>query len=264
MPAPFTVDLRLRVLFQYEILGRSVERVASDNMMSERTVWRYLRMSRDPLASLIPKKIPGRPLVLQSSGNVLFQVMENPLTSLEDVRWQILMDTGSLVSSSTASRSLRRLGVTHQNLTKIASQRDDFLRATYFVSVEGLSPHQMVFFDEMGAQLGAINPNRGVSLRGIRPKMRFRFGRSLNHNLLAAISWSGPLAAEVLKHTIDSDDVLLFLMVYVFPHMSPFPGPNSVLVLGEAFSFFFLFLFLSFSLTIFLCQITPRSITRTM
>jgi len=256
MPKPFDPDLRLRIVRQVLVLRRSVKQVALDNMVSKRTVSRYLKQMEKE-ESLDPKRNKGKkPAVTGDAGaRLTCLVTANPTISLREIQ-EALEKDGIQLALSSISKTLARLGFNRQTFTRNAKQRSEYLRALYIEDISEFTPEQLIFYDEMGAvrtipssfflplfqlffffdfapqELSRLRPRTGLSLRGVRAISNVRFGRSRRYTLLAAVSLAGPFSAMILDTNVDGPCVLSFLEHRVLPSMNPFPGPNSVLVLG--------------------------------
>ena len=93
---------------------------------------------------------------------------------------------------------------------------------------------QLFFLDESARNDRTVQPKRGRSVRGTRCKATVQLGRgSYKLNLLALVNHTGVLDSEIQETTFDDVDFVEFLDKKASKFVSPYPGPNSVLVLDN-------------------------------
>ena len=98
MPAPFSKDLRWRVIWMKEVLGYEVDEVATSLCLSLRTVQRYSRQFLN-FGNISPEVI-GRPLnSVSMHPHVEFLIMEavlkHPEKTLAEIAHEVYLQTGS-------------------------------------------------------------------------------------------------------------------------------------------------------------------------
>lgn len=91
-----------------------------------------------------------------------------------------------------------------------------------------------MFLDETFRNDKSINKKRGRSLRGerCRAKIYLQRGR-YKLNLLLSCNWNGPLVYEISENKIDAEDFYKFLLFDLGPHLNPYPGPNSIIIMDN-------------------------------
>ena len=132
---------------------------------------------------------------------------------------------------------LHKLDYTTKRLTTEAHERDDLRCKIWFNRTRTrFSASQLICVDESTADSRLRNRRVGISKRGKRAggKTTF-FHHGVRHSILAPFDLSeGFLDVDVVEGGYNADRFLDALYSTVFPHMTPFPGPRSVLVLDGA------------------------------
>lgn len=108
-------DLRERIVKRYEVV-KNASAVAEQFSVSERSVYRYVRLARAG-KDLAPDQPPGRPSLLAREGlsAVVRQlVKEDPAASLQLYVDQVQDQTGVMLSTSSMCRVLQQLGLTRK------------------------------------------------------------------------------------------------------------------------------------------------------
>jgi hypothetical protein len=86
----------------------------------------------------------------------------------------------------------------------------------------------------MGKHLKGDYRRRGRSLRGLRALEKRRFVRGDKYSLIAALGENGILSNTVVEGSFNFESFWDFVFGNLIHKMSPYPGPNSVLVLDNA------------------------------
>lgn len=110
MPAPLSIDLRMRIVERYQAVGTTVDGVAAQFGVGRSTVSRLLRQQRE-VGHLEPGKLGGGHGWLISDGdldNVHELVEEKADRTQEELVDAYEARTGIRVSRSTMSRALKR------------------------------------------------------------------------------------------------------------------------------------------------------------
>ena len=174
--------------------------------------------------------------------------------------------TGTDVHISTICRAMRRLGFTRKKarrrtthhassgrepprcplpnfappvatqLHNLAIQCDE-LRACQFYNwiMTNCAAHQLLFIDETSKDHRALNRSYGYALRGMKPRSNLgNFSRGDRWSFLAAFDLHGFVDYYAISGTFKSDDFLDGAEVAILPHVTPWPGPRSVVVLDNA------------------------------
>lgn len=143
--------------------------------------------------SLAPKKSPGSAAKLDEKARELLaaDLKENPYATLQQRCDYIEAFTGVMVSRSTVCRAIARLGATLKKGGPIATERDEFARVMWEVSVaEVLDPESLVFVDECGIHT-SLAPIYGYAPKGERLQLSVPRSRGKNTTLLSSITTEG-------------------------------------------------------------------------
>jgi transposase len=184
MPAPYSVDLRSRAVWQRLIFGFSFVLIASEIFISERSARRYYSYWQND-DDLYPKKRSGiRPdayfqFTEAEIEYVLQLVADDPCATLEEYVQRYITETGRPMTIRVFLETLSRLKITRKKTTKLFLERDFEKRfelcqqcMTYEWSTR---PHLRVFFDESATDDRRFQQLYGRALRGKRA-----FARGIN------------------------------------------------------------------------------------
>ena len=119
---------------------------------------------------MLPKKRPGSAAKLDDGAMRLLEedLGERPFASLRERCEYIEAMTGLSVSRSTMCRAIARLGPTRKKGGRSATEREEFLRAAWRVTVAAVvEPERFVFVDECGTHT-SLAPIYGYAPRGER------------------------------------------------------------------------------------------------
>lgn len=117
---------------------------------------------------------------------------------LDEFAVYLFDDFDTLVSESTISRELKRMGLSKKQFRQIAQQRDPELRDLYIYNVSSFDPHDFVFVDESGCDPRHGFRRRGWSPLGVTPVQIARFQRIQRYHILPAYTQDGNLFSRVL------------------------------------------------------------------
>jgi hypothetical protein len=147
--------------------------------------------------ALTPKRRPGSKPKLDEGARKLLEAAleEPPVTTLPQRREFLRRTCGVLVSDSTVSRTLKRLGWTRKKRSVGASERDEFLRAAWRVMVAASTrPERLVFVEETRTNT-SLAPLYARSQRGERTRFEVTRNWGANVTLLASVRGMGPCLA---------------------------------------------------------------------
>ncbi|KAG1743852.1 hypothetical protein EDB19DRAFT_1633141, partial [Suillus lakei] len=72
----------------------------------------------------------------------------NPVMYLDELQEQLLTAWNKDISLATLSRATRRLGLTHKDISKTATERNELLRATWQAAYGDIPAEYFVWLDE--------------------------------------------------------------------------------------------------------------------
>ena len=152
MPRPFSLDLRLRVIWLALLQNHTSKSISRLLYMSTRTVERYLRRYFAN-GSIEPEKARHGPSQLLTSYEqflLVKAVVRRPSAYLSELAENV---TGRVVSVPTLCRVLKRLNFSRKIIRHIPTQRSEEARQRYIASTvhcPNYSPDMFVFLDESG------------------------------------------------------------------------------------------------------------------
>ena len=86
----------------------------------------------------------------------------------------------------------------------------------------------------MGKNDKTLNRKRGRSVKGKRALEKTKFTRGAKYSLVAALAVDGIVSKKVIKGAYDFEHFWDFIFDCLVLEMTPYPGPNSVMVLDNA------------------------------
>jgi hypothetical protein len=142
-----------------------------------------------------------------------------------------------LLATLTISRALKRIDWGKKKQALIATQRDNQKRAEWVFKIQAWHYSQFVFIDESGVDRGDCLRRTGWSPKGIKPKRLLPGGGKdggTRFQVLPALTVNGILGLSVYEGNTDLDGFIEYIRLEVLPHTTPFPEPNSVLIMDNA------------------------------
>ena len=121
MPAPYSQDLRWRVIWLAEIVGLDLEEISFFLQLSEMTIRRYVKNFRD--FGNVSTAVIGRPYnciaIHPHEELVIFEILQQyPEKTLGEVLDKLYEETGSQYACSTLYYYLKRNNITHKKVSK--------------------------------------------------------------------------------------------------------------------------------------------------
>ena len=179
------------------LLGRSRDaqgqKAARTFSVSLSSVKRYVQRAEGG-GSLAPKEKPGAAPKLDGKAFKLLEedLKERPFATLRERCEYIGLVTGIWVSRSTMWSAIALIGPTGKKGGRVATQRDEFLRAAWRVMLTAkVAPERLVFVDECGTHT-SMAPIYGYAPKGgERSRLRVPRRRGKNTTLLWSMTLSG-------------------------------------------------------------------------
>ena len=155
------------------------------------------------------------------------------------------------VSLATLHQSLEHAGLNVKHVQKLARERDPFLRANFIHNIGQYPAHYLISVDEVSKDDRTYTRLWGRAPVGARVEQHAPFVRKRRYSMLAALALDeGIIASRVLEGSFTNDtfleylrddlvcrflsNTLQYLNVAQLPLTTPFPGPQSVLLLDNA------------------------------
>jgi transposase len=208
MPATYSIDLRQRIINAYQTKQRLEPHVSSQTVIAERFQVSLSFVKRligryQQTGSVKPKSHGGGAIAMikQSDLEQIKQLVdEQPDALLRELceRWSA--KKGMKISISTMHRQLQKLQLTTKKTLYAKEQetpRVKKMRFDYQDWALGIDPHNLVFIDESGINLG-MTRLKGRAMRGERLYDCCPRNRGSNISLIGALSLDGLIATMSL------------------------------------------------------------------
>ncbi|KAI9318328.1 hypothetical protein BDR26DRAFT_787409, partial [Obelidium mucronatum] len=85
-----------------------------------------------------------------------------------EIQEELEKATGQRVSVATVWRALQRIGLTHKEISRRASERNEAQRAAFIQFISQFDRKELVFFDEAAWNEISLERRRGYALKGMR------------------------------------------------------------------------------------------------
>jgi transposase len=108
------------------------------------------------------------------------------------------------------------------------------LRDVWLVKLSDFHARQLVFIDESGANERNGRRRNGWAPKGCAAYIKDILQYTKNWSILPAYSIDGYISTVMFKGSINGERFEEFVIEYVLPLCTPFPGRNSVLVMDNA------------------------------
>ncbi|PPR08155.1 hypothetical protein CVT24_012145 [Panaeolus cyanescens] len=161
-------------------------------------------------------------------------VQHRPDWFLDELQHLLLTNRFIAVHLSTIHRELVRAGFSYKTITKLASERNENLRADFVQRMANYQPEQLGFLDEMSKDEWTSFRARGRSQKNSCARQKGVFVRGRRFSAEGLLTLDGMIANTIVEGSMTRDLYLHFLEFTVMPLCSPFPGILSVLVMDNA------------------------------
>lgn len=203
--AAYSEDLRWRMVWQREVQGFTLEKVARNLCVDTSTVHRILKQfnslgtvsKKSYSLSNVPMKLT-KPVQL----TVLHLVLEKPGIYLSEIQLELRMMFGLDMSPSALCKFLKKNNFNRKKMQLVALQRDKELRATYRSDVSLYMDNFLVFIDETGCDRRNALRKYGYGLRGKRVNCQKLLVRGERISVIAAMTIRGILDLMVVRGTV--------------------------------------------------------------
>ncbi len=132
------------------------------------------------------------------------------------------------------SRLLKSLDISVKKIAKEAAQRDPELRSAWIQKLSEWNAAQLIFIDETGLNRACGYRTRGRATKGQRIRLAQPARMRENYSILPALSMDGYIACKAYKGGVNQKTFNAFIRDDVLPFCTPFPGPNSVIIMDNA------------------------------
>ena len=145
--------------------------------------------------------VRGRPRILHFSDVEYLKrlIRHRPDWFLDEL--QYLLQTNRFIAAhfTTVHRELVRAGISEKKIKKVASERNEDLRADFIARMAHYSPEQLGFLDEVSKDERTAFRSRGRSRKGTRAVMKGVFVRGRRFSAEGLLSMDGMVASTVVE-----------------------------------------------------------------
>ena len=234
--APYSADLRWRIVWQRIGMERSFRMIAQSLNISVGTAFNVFRIF-EVTGEIEPKHRKYSGNIVDNSTNltILAIVLEKPSLYLSEIIQQIYDCTGKKICPSTLCGIMHKHGITRKKIQQVAIQRSDQYRGVYMAEVSMYKTNMLVFVDETGKDARDSARRFGYALRGQTPQFHRSLNRGVRTSVIAAISSSGLIGYELHTGGVSGEEFYDFVRGTLIPNMNPFDGEsdNSILILDN-------------------------------
>lgn len=235
--APYSVDIRWRVVWQKIGMELQYRDIARNLNLSVGTVYNHFKRFRETgdVSAAVP--ISSGIKVLNDYQELLLigLLLDNQALYLSELCQKIEQIMSIHVSPSTVCRIIHRHGMTHKKIRQVALQRSVDQRGKFMSEVMFFDVNQFVWVDETGSDRRDHIRKFGYGLKGETPVSKRLLCHGERISAIGAISTEGLLAYKFMKGTVNGDKFLDYLLGTLIPEMLPFDGqnPHSIMVLDN-------------------------------
>lgn len=202
-------DLKECALRLWE-LGWEQDLIFESLNVSRASIYRWRNIFAEHNSVLKPRSplVGRRRIIIRAVMTAIKEVYNNEADIyLDELVWWLAIHHDIVISRSALQENLVNAGLTRKLLHKIASERDEIIRAEFLETVRDHSTGQgdeFVFLDEMSKNDHDTSRHYGRSMVGERADFVDNFIRGDRYSLLAAITTEGYIASRVVLGSFDS------------------------------------------------------------
>jgi transposase len=190
--------------------GWSRQDVCSVLGVSRASIYRWAELL-ETFGSVTPPPPPirGRPRIIGIAAMTAIKDIyaRNCDVYLDELCWHLAIFHDIAISKSALQATLVRAGLTRKILHKIASERDEMRRAEFLHSIRtnfSGTGDEFVFIDESSKNEHTLSRLYGRAPMGQDATVEAPFIRGQRYSLVAAMSKSGYLTAQVIPGSLDA------------------------------------------------------------
>ena len=236
----YSEDIRWRMVWQREVQGLTLERVACNLSVDVSTVHRIVKKFEET-GSVSKKKysIVNRQQLQKLTKpvqlTVLHLVLQRPSIYLWELQQELYSMFGLEVSVASLCNFLKKSNFSRKKMQLVALQMDQGLRTQFVTDVLLYNADTLIFIDETGCDRRNTIRKHGYGVRGkpVRcPKLLVRGERI---SVIVAMTVNGILDLQIVRGSVNGDIFMDFIQRVLLPNLMPFNGtnPNSVVLLDN-------------------------------
>lgn len=166
--APYSEDLRWRVVWQRIGMDLSFREIASNLCLSLGTVYNHFKRFKETgdVSATASNRVSTRVLSEHEELIIVGLLFDNPAIYLSEVCQKIVTLAGIEVSPATVCRVIHRNGFTRKKIQLVALQRSVEHRGRFFAEIQFYQVNQFVWLDETGSDRRDQMRKFGYSSKG--------------------------------------------------------------------------------------------------
>jgi len=241
------VDLRWRVIFAIWWDGLGFDDVARKLSVTGmpisatwvREMWTLFQHTHDVVRVTNRRAAPpANQLIDEQTALIIIEtILDAPEATLNEHHATVTCDSGKHMHLSTFCRAVHRLGFTRQRLQQFARRRDEHQAALFrnMIKVRGYKAHMFLVVDETSKDERAMRRSFGYALRGQTPiGASGLLDRGQRLSALCSFDVGGFVDYELTEGTFDRETFLDAAERVICDHITPFPGPRSIVLIDNA------------------------------
>ncbi len=226
MPAPYSMDLRKRVVDSYKVREGSYRQLADRYHLSVGTIQDWVHLER-ATGSVAPRPHGGgAKLLIEGENRERLRQFHQTHTdgTLAELQHYFKDETGVLVSLPTLHRFLITLGLTRKRKTFRASEQDrkdvKADRAQFQVDQQEMDPTDLIIIDEMGVHL-AMSRLYARSPKGERTHAKKPCHKGTKLSVIGALGFDEMVTALSIEGAVDGHVFSIFIKEMLVPKLKP-------------------------------------------
>lgn len=235
---PISRDVKLAAIRLHERGLLDVSDILSVCNFSRSTFYRILKLLQETGDVVKPQDNSkrGRPRILdrEDTDYLLQLVHQKPDYFLDELLSLLRTNRFISVHYSLIHRELERMGMSYKKLKKIATERNEGLRADFMARMAQYDPHHLGFIDETSKDERTLSRRYGRAKSGKRAQKKQVFVRGRRTSTCALLTLDGMAAGMAVEGSVTHDKFMEWLEYDVLPKCQAYPGPLSVLVMDNA------------------------------
>ena len=228
---PYSEEIRWRIVWQREVLGYNLRKVAGNLGVAINTVWRITELFYNTgsvkKCSYPVNRRPTKKLTDAVKLLILLTLVNRPNLYMREIISIVDDITGFKISPSLLCCFLKDMNFSRQKMKIVAKQRDELLRSMFVSDASVYEAHMLVFIDESGTDRRDSLRKYGYSLRGKTPKSSKMLIRGQRISVIGIMTTGGILDIHVIHGTSNGDSFLEFVEICLLPCLMPYNGINS-------------------------------------
>ncbi len=224
MPAPYSIDLRTRVVSSYENKCGSYRQLATRYHLSPSTVQDWVHLKRE--TGSVAARPHGGGLTLSIQGEdreKLRQIhQDNPDGTLAELRQWFQAETSVSTSVTTVHRALSALGLTRKKKTFSASEQDrndvKADREQFRIDQKEMNPEDLIIIDEMGVNL-AMSRLYARSAKGERAYAKKPCNKGVKLSVIGALGLNEMVTALSIEGAVNGHVFSVFIKEMLVPKL---------------------------------------------